>query len=107
MSNTLKNIQTLIGNLEVRISDHGYEELAADNLYAKEIINGVNKAIIVEDYPDYRKGPCVLVLQTDKEKRPVHVLWGIPKEHDTPAVLITAYRPDLQIWSDDFLRRSV
>ncbi len=107
MSNTLEKIQILINNLEVRISDHGYEELASDNLYTKDIINGVTKAVVVEDYPDYRKGPCVLVLQTDKHKRPVHVLWGIPKGHDSPAVLVTAYRPDLQIWSDDFLRRSI
>ncbi len=107
MSNTLKNIQTLISNLEVRISEHGYEELASDNLYTKDIINGVNKAIIVEDYPNYGKGPCVLVLQADNDKRPVHVLWGIPKGHNSPAVLITAYRPDLQIWSNDFLRRSI
>jgi len=105
MSKTLENVQALIRKLEVRISDHGYDELLSDNLFARDIVEGAIEAMIVEDYPDYPKGPCVLVLQKDKEKRPIHVVWGIPKGHDSPAVLVTAYRPDLELWEDDYLRR--
>ena len=105
-SKTLEKVQALVRMLEVRVSDHGYEELSADNLFVRAIINGITEAVVVEDYPNYPKGPCVLVLQQDREKRPVHVVWGIPKGHDRPAVLITSYRPDLEIWDDDFLRRS-
>jgi hypothetical protein len=36
---------------------------------------------------------------------PVHTVWGIPKDKKNPAVLITAYRPDPEKWSDDFKRR--
>ena len=106
MNKTLKKIQALVSVLEVRVSDHGYEELSADSLFVRDVINGITEAVVVEDYPDYPKGPCVLVLQQDREKRPVHVVWGIPKGHDRPAVLITAYRPDLEVWDNDFLRRT-
>lgn len=105
MSKILKNVQALICELEVRISDHGYDELSSDNLYVRDVIEGVTEAVVVEDYPDYPKGPCVLVLQKDRGGRPIHVVWGIPKGHASPAVLITAYRPDSEVWEDDYLRR--
>lgn len=105
MSKTLENVKALIGKLEVRISDHGYDELSSDNLLAREVVEGVSEAVVVEDYPDYPKGPSVLVRQKDSEKRPIHVVWGIPKGHSSPAVLITAYRPDPEIWEEGYLRR--
>jgi len=90
MSKTLENVQALIRKLEVRISDHGYDQLLSDNLFARDIVEEAIEAMIVEDDPDYPKGPCVLVLQKDKEKHPIHVVWGIPKGHASPAVLVTA-----------------
>lgn len=106
MSDTFDRIQQLINEQQLRISVHGYDELASDNLWISSIIGGASKAVIVEDYPNYYKGPCVLVLQRDQNDQPVHVLWGIPKNADFPAVLITAYRPDPTRWSDDYLRRT-
>ncbi len=105
MSKTLRQILNLVRTGEVRISEHGYNELAADGLFAREITAGVASAALVEDYPDYPKGPCVLVLQWDQAGRPVHALWGIPKGEDAPAVLVTANRPDSARWTADFMRR--
>ena len=105
MSKTLENVKTLIRKSEVRVSDHGYDELSSDNLLAREVVEGFTEAVVVEDYPNYPKGPSVLVLQKDSEKQLIHVVWGIPKGHSSPAVLITAYRPDPEKWEDDCLRR--
>ena len=76
MSKTLENIKALICKSEVRITDHGYDELSSDNLLAREVVEGASEAVLVEDYPDYPKGSCVLVLQKDREQQPVHVVWG-------------------------------
>ena len=35
----------------------------------------------------------------------LHVVWGIPKGHDGPAVLVTAYRPDPKRWNETFTER--
>ena len=105
MSETLHEILRLVQQGDVKISDHGYDEMAADGLYVKEALGSIADAIVVEEYPDYPKGPCVLVLQKDRTGEPIHVVWGIPKGKSSPAVIITAYRPDPQRWEPDFLRR--
>ena len=105
MSETFKKIIELIEKGEVVISNHGYDELAEDGLIVREIIANVKKGKVVEDYPDYPKGPCVLVLQRDRQGNLMHIVWGIPKNASSPAVLVTAYRPNLSIWTDDFMER--
>ena len=80
MSDLLANIQRLILRGQVNISDHGYDEIAEDGLFVRGLVSSAKKAIIVEEYPDYTKGPCILVFQEDREGQPVHVVWGFQKE---------------------------
>ena len=106
MSETLSKVKTLVARGAVRISAHGYDELAADGIFAGDVVPGVGAAVVVEDYPQSAKGPSVLALQNDVNGRPLHVVWGIPRGQDEPAVLITAYRPDPARWSSDFTKRT-
>lgn len=105
MGRTLGLIQESAARGEVRLSAHGYDELAADGILVGEVLAGIQDAAEVEDYPDYPKGPCVLALQRDSHDRPIHVVWGIPMGATTPAVVVTAYCPDPAQGSPDFLRR--
>jgi hypothetical protein len=105
VSDTLKQIVNLIRRGEVRVSEHGYDELAKDTIIIRDLIASLSDATVLEDYPDYPKGPCVLVLQLDHDGNPVHAVWGIPKGKTGPAVLIAAYRPDPEKWTQDFTRR--
>jgi len=105
LSEFVEKVRALISAGEVRISEHGYDELAEDRLTAREVVGGIQDAAVIEEYPSYPKGPCVLLLQKDKSGAPIHVVWGIPKGHDKPAVLVTAYRPDPGRWDQSFTRR--
>ena len=70
-----------------------------------QTFEGLLEAVLIEEYPDYPKGPCALVLQHDREGSVIHVVWGIPRGATSPGVLVTAYRPDPSSWSDDFMRK--
>ena len=105
MSEILARILDLVRADEVRISAHGYDEIAEDGILAGEVIDGVEAAAMIEEYPAYPKGPCILVPQRDGRGNPIHVVWGIPRGRTSPAVLVTAYRPDPARWTEDYLRR--
>ena len=102
MTSTFDRIRILVADGNVRISEHGYDELAADGLLAREIVVGVATAEVIEDYPNYPKGPCVLLLQRTHDGRLVHTVWGLPVRLEGPAVLITAYLPDPERWEPGF-----
>ncbi len=102
---TYDRIMELIAKKEVLVSTHGYDELAEDYIRVQEVLDSIDSARVLEDYPDYPKGPAVLLLQQDWQGDAIHTVWGIPGGAATPAVLITAYRPDPGRWSHDFTRR--
>ena len=52
MSPTLERVRTLVAHGEVHVSDHGYEELAADGVFVRDVLEGLGGAVVVEDYPD-------------------------------------------------------
>ncbi len=105
MNEIFQAILELIERKEIVISNHGYDELADDLIIVRDIMTDIKEAVVVENYPEYPKGPCVLLLQKDSNGDPIHVVWGIPKGSNSPAVLVTAYRPDPDVWSEDFMRR--
>ena len=105
MNDILIKIQSLVAASDIRVSEHGYDALTEDDLTAREIVAGVSTAAMVEEYPNYGKGPAVLLLQRDRLNNPVHVVWGIPKGSERPAVIVTAYRPDPKRWDETLTRR--
>ena len=65
MGTMLEQILALVSSGQVRVSAHGYDELAQDGIRVKEAVAGLSAAVLVEDYPAYPKGPCILVLQRE------------------------------------------
>jgi hypothetical protein len=105
ISPTFTHILTLVASGDVKLSIHGYDDTSTSEIPISDLITTIASAIVLEDYPLFPKGPCVLVLQHDHNGHPIHVVWGIPKGHPRPAVLITAYRPDDSRWDEGFTRR--
>jgi hypothetical protein len=105
VSETFERVKRLVNAGSVRISAHGYDELVADDIRSRDIVEGIHDGTVVEHYPDYPNGACVPVLQGDRNGNPIHVVWGVPKGHPEPAVVVTAYRPAPEQWQDGFMGR--
>ena len=105
MTGTFDRVRAMVAAGNVRVSEHGFQELEEDGIFPDEVIGSVGSGLIVEDYPDAWKGPTVLVRQTLVSRRHIHVVWGFSKANDRLAVLITAYFPDSSLWSPDFLSK--
>jgi hypothetical protein len=100
LSETLDRVRVLVQRGDWQASDHALQRIAEHAIIASDLVDRIGDAVVVEDYPDYHAGSCVLVLQNDRDGA-VHALWGLEKGTDRPAVLITAYRPDPKLWQDD------
>lgn len=74
MSVLLAHIQNLAARGEVEISRHAFKELAADAIYIQDVMAGLPASDVIEEYPDYFKGPVILTLQRDGAGEPIHVL---------------------------------
>ncbi|MBI2720521.1 MAG: DUF4258 domain-containing protein [Rhizobiales bacterium] len=105
VSATLVRIQHLVAARAYRITDHAFLEMREDDILPLDVIHGLSKAEIVEDYPDAGRGPTVLVLCRDSAGGPLHAVWGMHKLQPDSAVLITVYRPKADRWTADFLSR--
>ncbi|MGA8054306.1 MAG: DUF4258 domain-containing protein [Burkholderiales bacterium] len=84
MSETFPLVRRLVAAREVRISEHGYDQLAEDGISASEVLDGVDGGTVVEDYPDYPKGPSVLVLQMDSAGQTLSCGLGHPERLPEP-----------------------
>ena len=50
MSEFIEKLRAFIVEGDVRISEHGYDELADDGLTARQVLIGIQEAVIVEEY---------------------------------------------------------
>jgi uncharacterized protein YbjT (DUF2867 family) len=55
----------LIRQGDVRISAHGYNELAADGILAREVFDGTRAAVVVEDYRSIQRGHAACATAAD------------------------------------------
>jgi hypothetical protein len=57
MSETFDKVCALVERGEVKVSDHGYDEMSDEEILARDVLAGVSEGIVVEDYPTYARDP--------------------------------------------------
>jgi hypothetical protein len=105
------NVVFHMGSSYVPVTDEIVEELKEQgelmgSLWISQAFADTSVSPIRKCFKGLRTDPAPLLCQRDGQDQPIHVVWGIPKDVSSPAVVVTAYRPDPARWSEDFLRRN-
>ena len=74
VSATFDRVRELVKLNDWRGSDHALLRLDENGIVASDLADRIDLGLVIEDYPGYYAGPCVLALQEDGTG-PVHALW--------------------------------
>lgn len=95
----IEQIRTYISSKKYRLTLHAEVEREADKIFISEIEEAFSSdnCMIIEDYPEDKRGHSSLVLGFTKEGLPIHMVCAI---YEDILVIITVYRPDPNLWVD-------
>ena len=84
-----------------------YREHAIQRMFERDILEAdvedtIQHGQIIEAYPDDKPFPSFLALKFFPE--PLHVVFAADKKSEQ-TIVITAYRPDQEKWSNDYKKR--
>ena len=77
-------------NDRFRITAHAHQEMVEENIFLDDLLDALDRATLIENYPEHRRGPCCLVCGINKAGRYLHVVCTSSLD---PAIIITVYEP--------------
>lgn len=84
-------------------SGHAIRQIFHRGISKDEVIRVVKTGQVIADYPDDKPYPSSLIFAFAGD-RAIHVVFAFDEESKT-GIIVTAYVPDLQIWTEDFKSR--
>ncbi len=87
----------------IKFSGHAVRQMFARAVSVEDVTGVVRDGEIIKEYPDDKPYPSFVMLGFVRGSA-VHVVVALDGAAKT-AIVITAYLPDEQLWSDDFRRR--
>ena len=91
----LKTIRRQGVHQEIRFTQHAHEEMVQESITFEEVLEAIQKAEILENYPEHRRGPCCLILGFTYRHRPLHIVCTTARE---VLIIITVYEPVPPKW---------
>lgn len=91
----LADIREAARNKNLEMSLHAIQEAYEEAISPEEIRQALGNGLIVEDYPEHRRGACCLIYGDTNTHRPLHIVCTSQRK---PALIITVYEPRLPKW---------
>jgi hypothetical protein len=98
LMNHIKDLREKFGQGDFEFSKHAVDQTIIREISVQEIRDAMKSGKIIEDYPDDKYGPSILLFGLTKEKRPIHIQCSYPSR--SIVKIITVYEPDPDQWVD-------
>lgn len=98
----IKSIVACFKEERIFYSKHAVFEMENEQfgkIFDREVEEAVLSGEIIEEYPDDKPYPSVLIFGKTKKNRPIHLVCAYNKVEDT-GIIITVYHPDPLRWND-------
>ncbi|MDO4545606.1 MAG: DUF4258 domain-containing protein [Bacillota bacterium] len=102
MEISLERIRDLCEKRKIKWSIHAVVRYQERGITRKEIIECIRYGDIIEEYPTDYPNPSCLMFHCMDSNKPLHVVVGY---NENTLFVITAYRPDFDIWKGGFRER--
>jgi hypothetical protein len=102
---SLDDIRAKVAKRQYEFSKHAVDQTIVRDISVTELEEAIsNQSEVIEDYPEDKYGPSCLILGFTSAGRPLHVQCSYATR---PLVkIITAYEPDLDLWTDLRVRKT-
>jgi hypothetical protein len=98
----IKDIKNRVSEGNYRFTIHGLERCIERNISPNDIEHAILSGEIIEDYPEDKYGPSILILGRTEKGEILHIQCSVE-----PMWIIAAYNPTLRPneWDNDFRRK--
>ncbi|MCU0858829.1 MAG: DUF4258 domain-containing protein [Pontiellaceae bacterium] len=81
---------------------HAHQEMVEEDILLEDVLCVLRRPVVIENYPDHKRGACCLVCGRNTEGRDIHVVCTTSLDL---AIVITVYEPKEPKWENPFTRR--
>jgi hypothetical protein len=105
----MPNLITLVPkwqNFDIEYRVHSTRRMFERGITPEDIENLLTNGIIIEQYPDDYPLPSILINGQTLTGEPLHAVIAI-NEPESKLIVVTAYKPNINKWINDFSRRKI
>lgn len=102
LNNILQNIKNHARKENIRITQHGQQEMAEEGINLDDLLEAVSTAEIVENYPEHQRGACCLINGVTTSGENLHIVCTTSQP---VLIVITVYKPKPPKWLTPTQRR--
>ena len=85
----------------LRVTQHALREMIEEEITLSEVVETIATGLILENYPEHRRGACCLISGMTTGDRPLHVVCTTTLP---VLIIITAYEPKAPRWMTPTVR---